>query len=89
MIKQWESAASRILGTRRENTYHNTPRDLTEELLKVKAWYEEFLVQNTKENKSEIKRRWDDEKGTAWKMLKLKLGWETNFPAFFGWQHAV
>lgn len=43
--------------------------------MKVKAWYEEFLVWNTRENKSEIEHRWDNEKGAAWKMLRLKLRW--------------
>lgn len=46
LIKQWEGVTSRLLGTRSKNTYPD--REVQErkakQLLKVKEWYEEFLV---------------------------------------------
>lgn len=32
------------------------------ELLKVREWHEEFLVLNTREDKSELEHRWDNKK---------------------------
>lgn len=45
LIKEWEIITSRVSGTRRDIlTDTEVQERKAKELLKVKAWYEEFLV---------------------------------------------